>query len=292
MNKILPIAEAVSMLRRRLLVFALIAITGTVISFFYALGLPKLYATSAVIQIQTSAVSDSLVSGGDSSRALQQLQRTEQRLMARDHLIGIINKYNLFSDIPGASINDKVYWLRVSTQIEQVTNPTLQWRTDISPTALTITVQLGDPVQVADVANEFVTSVLEQSRQQREDRVREALEFFESEETRVGREITALDTEIAAFKRLVVCNLLQTCGLIPKVIDQTGTKSLVVLEFFVEPFLLENDSIVNAGRSIVTFILAIANFVVINLRPALHCRTKIVANGRQIQFINLPALVC
>ena len=200
-NKILPIAEAVSMLRRRLLVFALIAVTGTVISFFYALDLPKLYATSAVIQIQTSAVSDSLVSGRDSSRALQQLQRTEQRLMARDHLIRIISKYNLFSDIPGASINDKVYWLRISTQIEQVTNPSLQWRTDISPTALTITVQLGDPVQVADVANEFVTSVLEQSRQQREDRVREALEFFESEETRVGREITALDTEIAAFKR-------------------------------------------------------------------------------------------
>ncbi len=201
MDRFLAIDEMLSMLRRRLVVFGLVAVLGSVLSLFYALSLPRLYETSAVIQIESSAVSDSLVTSQTSSRALQQLQRTEQRLMARDHLLEMIQEFDLFSDLPNATNTDKVYLLRLATNIEQVINPNLQWRTDVSPTALTITVRLGDPEQVAQVANRFVASVLAQNKMRREERVRDTLQFFESEESRVGQEIAELDAEIAVFKR-------------------------------------------------------------------------------------------
>lgn len=201
MEKVHPFDEWMSVLRRRIVLFLLISGVGIAISLFYALGLPKMYETTSVIQIETSPVSDSLVQNTDVSRAMQQLQRTEQKLMARGHLEAIITDLNLFSDLPSSSMNDKVYMLRSSTTIQQVVPPALAWRTDIVPTALTVSVRLGDPVLAAEVANRFASSVLEENKQRREERVRETLNFFESEETRVGGEISTLDAALAQFKK-------------------------------------------------------------------------------------------
>ena len=200
MDRIPPIGEFLSMLRRRFSLFALIAVLGSAAALAYALSLPRLYEATAVIQIESPMIGENVLASREASAALQQLQRTEQRLMARDNLIAVIERHRLFADRPAMSVNDRVYALRLATSIEQVTNPALQWRTDVSPTALTITVRLGDPEQVAAVTNDFVNSVLEQNRARREERVRESLAFFESEEERVGAEIAALDAEIAAFK--------------------------------------------------------------------------------------------
>lgn len=193
--------EWISILRRRFSLFAITASVGMSIAFIYALSLPRLFETTAVIQIEVPPVTDSLVPTRDVSRAMQQLQRAEQKLMARDHLAEIIADLNLFADLPSASMSDKIYLLRMATTIQQVTPAATQWRTDIAPTALTISVRIGDPDQAAQIANRFVASVLDSNRQQRENRVRETLSFFESEETRIGGEIARLDAELAAYKK-------------------------------------------------------------------------------------------
>ena len=200
MDRILPIGTFLSMLRRRFALFALVSALGSAAALAYALSLPRLYEATAVIQIESPMIGENVLASREASAALQQLQRTEQRLMARDNLIAVIARHRLFADRPGMSLNEKVHALRLATRIEQVTNPALQWRPDVSPTALTITLRLGDAEQVAAVTNDFVASVLEQNRARREERVRESLAFFASEEERVGSEIAALDAEIAAFK--------------------------------------------------------------------------------------------
>lgn len=201
MDKFLPVNEILSALNRRKLVFGLVAFFGTFAAFFYAINLPRLYETSAVIQIKSPTVSAAMSSSQNATRAMQQLQRTEQQLMARDNLLAMIDRFQLFHDHPEMSGNDKVFELRQATMIEQVINPTMQWRADVSPTALTITVRLGNPEMVAKVANEFVVSVLNHNRTRREERVRDTLQFFKSEENRVGSEISTLDAEIANFRR-------------------------------------------------------------------------------------------
>lgn len=200
MDSIPNISELWSLLRRRLVIFSTVIGIGLMLSLFYALSLPRIYESTAVIQIQNSPVSESLAVSQSSARVMQQLQRTEQRLMARDHLIYIIKKHNLFADRSAATMSDKVFWLRLAVDIEQITNPLLQWRTDITPTALTIKLRLGDPEQVAAVTNELVASVLEQNKSRRAERVSEALQFFTNEELRVGEEIAGLDAEIETYK--------------------------------------------------------------------------------------------
>ncbi|MFT7523205.1 MAG: tyrosine-protein kinase Etk/Wzc [Candidatus Paceibacteria bacterium] len=200
MDKFLPVSEIVNMMRRRALAFGIIAVLGTALAFLYAISLPRLFEATAVIQIENSAVSDTLVTTQNSSRIMQQLQRTEQRLMARGPLLEMIDKFGLFLNQPEASDNEKVFMLRQATRIEHVINPTLQWRTDVAPTALTITVRLGEAELVARIANQFVNSVLAENKLRRAQRVLETLSFFESEENRVGEEIVELDAQIAVFK--------------------------------------------------------------------------------------------
>jgi len=200
-DKVLTLQEIIGMVRRRFFVAGLILIAGFAVSLFYALSQPRAYQSTAVIQIEASAVTENLTESTNNAKALLQLQRIQQRLMSRDHLLGIVDRMHLFEDPDALTDAEKVAVMRESVEIAEVTNPSLAWRTDIVPTALTITVTLGEADTAAAVANAFVDSVVEQNRRAREDRVRDALNFYRSEEARVGGEIADLETEIAEFKR-------------------------------------------------------------------------------------------
>ncbi len=200
MEQLQSFDDFVGMLRRHVFLIVVIIACGIAGSVIYATSLPRLYETSAVIQIEQPRIRDPLGSTTSVNAAmLQQLQIIEQRVMSRNNLQHIIDKYNLFSALD-LSDSMKVDALRESASVTRAIDPSLQWRPDVSPTALTITVRMANPELGALVANELVTNVLEQNQQRRSDRVRETLEFFESEEARVGEDIDALESEIAVFK--------------------------------------------------------------------------------------------
>lgn len=193
--------EAINMLLRRIPVWAPITILGIVGSVFYAFSLPRLYETTAVIQVGNSQLSQRVASGAVQPSVGQYLRKIEQRIMARDNLIEIIEGYGLFQEEPPLSLGDQVLRLRLATRIEQITDPAQSWRPDAAPTALTVTVRLSDPELAARITNDFVERVLEQNRAERMAQANRTLQFFESEEKRVGAEISRLDARIAEFKR-------------------------------------------------------------------------------------------
>ncbi|WP_275411505.1 Wzz/FepE/Etk N-terminal domain-containing protein [Shimia biformata] len=202
MDRFQSLGEVLGMLRRRVVLWAGVAAIGVLISLFYTLSLPRIYETAAVIQIEQPSIEEATAGTGNLNAAtLQKLQIIEQRVMARDNLLDIITKYNLFADDPSMTESMKVYQLRLAARVQQITDPSLAWRPDVSPTALMISVRLGDPEMAANVANELVTNVLDQNARRRAERARETLEFFNSEEKRVREAIVALEDRIAKFKR-------------------------------------------------------------------------------------------
>ena len=81
-------------------------------SLTYALSLPREYETSATIQIEQPSIQTGESSSGSiNASMLQKLQIVEQRVMARDNLLTIINKYGLY---PGLADAQKVELLRRS----------------------------------------------------------------------------------------------------------------------------------------------------------------------------------
>ena len=203
MNRLSTLDEIFGAFLRHIVLLALIVAAGVAASLFYAVSLPREYEAIAVIQIEQAQVQAPEFGGTSSvnARTLQQLQIIEQRVMSRDNLLAIIEAENLFSEVPGMSDSDKVFALRLAARVVRVTDPALAWRPDIIPTALNITVRMGDPEVAARVANTLVNNVLAQNKSRREERAAEALAFFESEEARLGADIEKLETEIAAFKQ-------------------------------------------------------------------------------------------
>ena len=201
MDQIQSLNEILNMLIRRIPVWGTIAVIGIVGSVFYAFSLPRLYETTAVIQIGNSQLSERVSSGNTTPSLTQYLRKIEQRIMARDNLVQIIADHGLYSDNPKLSASDKVLQLRLATKIQQLIDPGQTWRPDATPSALTVTVRLGDPELAAQVTNDFVARVLEQNRSARRAQVDQAFTFFQNEEVRVGLAIAELDAQIATFKR-------------------------------------------------------------------------------------------
>lgn len=197
------IGELLSMMKRRAFLWAAILVLGVLASLFHAASQPKVYSTSAVIQIEQPNIEDPTEARSRSLNAatVQKLQIIEQRVMARDNMLDIIRKLDLFADLPEMSDSDKVLALRLASRVTQITDPTMPWRQDLSPTALNITVEFDDPALAAAIANELVENVLAENASRQAERARETLEFFESEETRVGNAISDLEDRIALYKQ-------------------------------------------------------------------------------------------
>lgn len=204
MNQFQSVEEVLRALRRRAVLIFVVAFVGCVVSVFYALNLPKTYMATAVVQIQDAQVPDQLAgaSAAASTDTGRRVRLIEQRLMARDNLVQIMEKYDLFSADPSMTINQRVSSMRNAARIEEIRNPAQGYGASTTPpSGLMITVQLDDPDKAANVANELMSLVIEQSRDFSASRARDTLEFFATEEARVSDEIEVLAEQIAAFKR-------------------------------------------------------------------------------------------
>ncbi|MEM9579117.1 MAG: chain-length determining protein [Pseudomonadota bacterium] len=202
MDQIRTIGEFVGVIRRRFLLMAFIVACGTFGAIYYALQQPSLYEAHAALQIESAAVeATSPGTANLANGASHRLTLIEQRLMARDSLVRVINKLELFSDVPLVPLNEKIDALRNSVKIMQIKDGAQAWQPNITPSGLLISVTFGDPEFAARIANEFLGSVLEENRKRRTERTEGALAFFNSEETRLGAEILKVEEQIAAFKR-------------------------------------------------------------------------------------------
>lgn len=204
MNQFQSIGEVLAALRRRAVLVLAVTIVGCLLSLNFALSQDKVYEATAVVQIEDARVPDQLAgaSAAQSVDASRRVRLIEQRLMARDNLVGIMEQHSLFANDPRMTMNERIFQMRDAARIEEIVNPNQQYAPGGNvPSGLRITVRLDDPQKAADVANELMASVIDQSRDRSESRARDTVEFFAAEEDRVSAAIGALEAEIAVFKQ-------------------------------------------------------------------------------------------
>ncbi len=199
MGQISTLSDVFGLLRRRAWLIVLILMIGVPAAILYALGQPQLFEATAVIQIEapqvaaTSATQPAPVQQGDI-----QLDLIQQKLMSRDVLTGIIEKFGMFpADMP---LTVQVAQLRGAVTITKLVDPAQAFQPNVQPSGLSITVRLANAQQAADVANEFLADILEEAQSRSQDRATRTLQFFEAEEARVSAEIDAAETAFARFK--------------------------------------------------------------------------------------------
>lgn len=200
MDQIQMIKELLRAIRRHTVVILAVVGLGIVASIYYALGRQSLYETSAKVLIESQQIPDNLARSTVNLTTAERLQLIEQKLMARDNLVEMIDKLGLFADAPAMPMTNKVDALRLATHFNSISAPQ-SFGNASNVFAFTVTVQLGDREQAAAVANEFIDSAIAQNLSVRSERVKETLAYFEQEDKRVGGAIAELEVRIASFKR-------------------------------------------------------------------------------------------
>lgn len=197
MNQLGSLSDIKMMMRRRLPLIVLVALLGCAASVYFAMQQPKVYEAIAVVQIEDAKIIDTRTGRTD---AAQRLQLIEQRMMARNNVVEIIEDYDLFPD--EESMGVKVAFFREAAQIKQIRASADPWAPNNNPTGLTIVVGLADAQQSADVANELLARIVDQGRSRQEEDTEQAIAFFAGEEARLSREIEVLDQQISEFKQV------------------------------------------------------------------------------------------
>lgn len=197
MGPIQSLQDLISMVFRRLPLVLTIMVFGILISFYLIVSSPRVYESSAVIQVDTPAAVDQ---GSDSSLpASRRVQLIEQRLMARSNILDVIKRLDLFENTPGLSETEKIGAMRSSTRIESVAAPGVSADSGMSLAAIVITSQAETAATAAALANDFANSVVNRDRENRQARIVEAKDYLTSEETRLNESLALQDRRMAEF---------------------------------------------------------------------------------------------
>lgn len=200
MTGLAPLDTLLIVVRRRFWLLAAIIAIGCVASVWYAVNQPRTYEAVAAMQIRGPLVEED-AGGAARSAVADQLELVERRLLARDNVAQLIETYDLFSDLPGLTMLEKIGLMRGAVRLEAIRADGPPFAPDAGvPAGMIITVQLGDPELAAAVANDLLGTVVSAGRRGLIEQARTAETFFVEEEARISAEVAELEAEIAAFK--------------------------------------------------------------------------------------------
>jgi uncharacterized protein involved in exopolysaccharide biosynthesis len=196
------LAFYLSIIRRRwayfLIPFAGVLSVGTLI----ALLLPPLYRSEAKILVQSQQIPLDLVQPTVTASAEERIQVITQRIMTRNRLKAIVDKFQMFPRWRGSvSDTDLVDLMRARTSITPVALSLTGSRKRVTSTmAFTVGFEYENPQIATRVANELVTLILNEDVRSRKRRAAETTKFLAEEVERLEQEQFALETQIAQFK--------------------------------------------------------------------------------------------
>ncbi|KJZ60651.1 GumC family protein [Pseudomonas fluorescens] len=181
-----------------LLIVSFVVILGVCIA--VAISLPPTYESSGTILVESQQISPDLVSANNNTFADERIEVIRQRVMTREHLEGIINKYNLFaSQSRQLSVTEKIEEMRNAIVVSLV-SAAVKGRGEVT-IAFRLSFEHREPEIANKVAKELVTLFLDENIKQRTERASETTEFLTQEADKLRVELEALENRLADFKQ-------------------------------------------------------------------------------------------
>jgi uncharacterized protein involved in exopolysaccharide biosynthesis len=190
------------LLKRRKYYFAIpfvaVALIGTALAFIW----PPTYLSEGKILVQSQLIPTELVRPTVTNAAQERIQVIEQRLMTRDNMIAIVDKFQLFPEKRNLmSVTQLVDLMKKKTTIAAINNSLSFARRSDNPTIVfTVGFEDSDPGVAAKVANELVTRILNEDIRDRTSRASDTTKFLSREVERLQAESAAIDAKIAQAK--------------------------------------------------------------------------------------------
>jgi protein tyrosine kinase modulator len=198
----LDLSRYVEILKRRifyiLIPFALVISVG----FAVTAWLPPIYLSEGKILVESQQIPTDLVRPTVTATAKERIQVIEQRVLTRDNLIAIVNKFQLFPDkrqqMSGTELLDL---MRQRTRVQPLELNQPRRANDVLTIAVTIGFEHERPEIAMRVANELVTLILAEDARNRTNRASETTKFLAREVKKLEGEIGVVDAQIAELRK-------------------------------------------------------------------------------------------
>lgn len=206
--QVFDIAHYLEIFKRRIFFFAIpfviLLITGVLIVVIQR----PIYRAEGKILVELPEIPKDLVEPTVTAAATERIQVIEQRLMARDSLLPIVTKFNLFASqrqwMSGTQLLDLMRQ-RSEIQLVDLNTPIAGGApfmlSGSSAIAFTVSFEYENPDVAAKVANEYLTSILNEDVQSRTGRATETTEFLAQEVKRLQDKLDGINGQIFAIKR-------------------------------------------------------------------------------------------
>jgi polysaccharide biosynthesis transport protein len=165
---------------------------------------PATYTSTGTILIEQQELPADLVRSTISSFADQRLQVIKQRVMTTENLFGIVQRYDLYSDLRRKKVREVIIdTMRKDIHFEIISADVIDPRSG-HPTKATIAFSVSysnrSPEIAAKVANELVTLFLQENLDNRKKRAADATNFLDEEADRLDKHIKELQSGMSDFK--------------------------------------------------------------------------------------------
>lgn len=195
-------AYILDVVRRRWIIFLAAFVTILIAGLVVLKLLPAIYLSEGRILVESQLIPSELVRPTVTALANERIETIQQRIMTRDKLLGIANKFKLFSgNQEGATQTEMLDFMRDRTQIKPYE---LKIQSNRSANRQAIAFSVGfeheNPQTAMRVANEFVTMILDEDIRTRTAYASETTRFLEREVKRLESEMNAVEAQIADYK--------------------------------------------------------------------------------------------
>ena len=190
-----------------------------------ALVWPPTYSSSATILIKEQEIPTELVRSTVTSFASQRIQTISQRVMTRNNLMQIIEKYNLYvKDRKKRTTEEVLGAMRDDIGLEMISAEVMDPRTG-RPGVATIAFKLSykgdDPGSTQKVAGELTSLFLAENLRTRKEKASETYIFLTEEAKKLSEMISEQQNKLAEFKEKHADSLPEMQSLNLSTLDRT-----------------------------------------------------------------------
>src|SRR5262245_21548434 len=164
--------------------------------------LPAVYIAEGKLLVESQQIPTELVRPTITASAKERIQVIEQRIMTRENLLSLVDKYQMFPGRrEGMSATEVLDAMRQRTRMVPFELDQTRRRIDTVTIALSIGFEYESPDVAMRVANDLLTLILNEDARNRTRRAQETTSFLMSEVKRLEAELGSIEGQIAEFKR-------------------------------------------------------------------------------------------
>ena len=188
-------------LQRRLLYFLVPTVLLMPVGIVAIMLLPAQYTAEGTILVESQQIPEQLLQTSGNSYAQERIQVIRQRVMTRDRLLGVADKFDLFPRSLNYSESEKVSKMRERLRLRLISADPGRRRSRQDGT-IAFSVSYSDRAKDKAylVANEFLTLFQTEDAKTRTRGASETTEFFEQETRRLRATVDALDGRVSTYK--------------------------------------------------------------------------------------------